>query len=70
MGVVLRSSRGTVAGMTEREQRKYAVTLDDLESSAHVPAELQKTAKADPPPPELVSEDVMERTRLIRLAGA
>ncbi|HZG94163.1 MAG TPA: hypothetical protein VEZ46_05570 [Mycobacteriales bacterium] len=56
--------------MTEREQRKYAVTLDDLESSAHVPAELQKTAKADPPPPELVSEDVMERTRLIRLAGA
>lgn len=49
---------------------KYAVSLEDLERSAHVPASEQVSEQPQPPNPDLLGEADRERLALLRVAGA
>lgn len=49
---------------------KYAVSLEELESSAHVPVSEQVTEQAEPPHPDLLGEADRDRLALLRVAGS
>jgi len=47
------------------DTNKYAVTLDALENSAHVPLDDQVTEQAEPPAPDVVNEERLAQQRLV-----
>ena len=49
---------------------KYAMTLERLESSVHVPVEQQTSEQPEPPNPDLLGEADRDRLALLRVAGA
>jgi hypothetical protein len=53
--------------VTEPE-KKYAVTLDDLEAAARVPLEAQ-TSEQPSSPPDVTDGDWLDERRQLRLAG-
>ena len=48
-------------------ENKYAVPLDALERSAHVPLDDQVEEHREPPPPDAVNEQRVEAQRLTRI---
>ena len=51
-------------------ENKYAVPLDALERSAHVPLDEQTEEHPEPPAPDVLDEDRVAAQRLVRMAGA
>ena len=49
-------------------EKKYAITLDDLEADAHVPLEAQ-TSEQPAAPPDVTDGDWLDERRQARLAG-
>ncbi len=49
-------------------ENKYAVSLDDLEASTHVPLEDQTTEQQSAPP-DVTDAEQLEERRQFRLAG-
>jgi hypothetical protein len=49
---------------------KYDVSLDDLEKSAHVEVADQITEQPEPPPPGPMSEEELDRQRLLGVTAA
>lgn len=52
------------------DQRKYSVTLAKLERSAHIPVDQQTTEQAEPPAPDALSAEELDRQRLLGITGA
>ena len=48
----------------------YAISLDALEKSAHVPLDEQVTEQAEPPPPPPIGTDELDRQRLLGITSA
>jgi len=59
-----------LSSVSEPDMSKYAMTLEGLERSAHVPADLQTTAQGEPPPPGPISPEELDRQRLLGITGA
>ena len=51
------------------DTNKYAVPLDALENSAHVPVEDQVTEHAEPPAPDVVNEERLAQRRMVAYLG-
>jgi hypothetical protein len=49
---------------------KYDIGLDELEKSAHVPVDEQVTEQPEPPAPGPMSEEELDRQRLLGLTAA
>ena len=56
--------------MTEQRANKYAVPAGDLEKSAHVAQEDMVTEQGEPPPPAPLSDEELDRQRLLGVTGA
>jgi hypothetical protein len=50
-------------------ENRYAVPIDALEGSAHVPLDEQVEEHAEPPPPDVVDPERVARDRLVRIAA-
>jgi hypothetical protein len=50
--------------------RRYAVTLADLQRGVHVPTEEQVTEQSEPPPAPPISDEELDRQRLLGSTGA
>jgi hypothetical protein len=48
----------------------YAVSLDALEKTAHVPVDDQITEQAEPPPPPPIATEELDRQRLLGVTSA
>lgn len=53
-----------------RDNTPYAVPIDALEKSAHVPLGEQVTEQGEPPPPPPIGTDEVDRQRLLGITGA
>jgi hypothetical protein len=49
---------------------KYEISLEELEKASHVPVDEQVTEQAEPPPPAPMSEEELDRQRLLGITGA
>lgn len=56
--------------MSHAPSNKYAMTLDDLEKGVHVPLDEQVSEQAEPPPEAPISEQELDRLRLLGPTGA
>ena len=65
--VTMPDAAGPDAAGTARNP--YAISLEALEASAHVPVEQQTASLAGPPPPDLQGEDERSRVEMLRTAG-
>lgn len=54
---------------SERDGR-YAMTLAELERTAHVPADEMVTELAEPPPPLPMAPEELDRQRLLGITAA
>ena len=52
-----------------KPHESFTVRLEDLEASAHVPLDEQIEAKAEPPPPDAVSEEWRRQLETVRYAS-
>jgi len=52
-----------------KPHESFTVRLEDLEASAHVPLDEQIEAKAEPPPPDAVSEEWRRQLETLRYAS-
>lgn len=50
-------------------ENKYAVPVDALERSAHVPLDDQVYEHPEPPTPDVIGEQRLEAQRLTRIVG-
>lgn len=48
----------------------YAIPIDDLEKSAHVPLDEQLTEQAEPLPPPPIAVEELDRQRLLGITSA
>ena len=51
-------------------KRDYAVTLAELEAGSRVAAEDMVTEQAEPPPPDALAPEELDRLRLLGITGA
>lgn len=49
---------------------RYAVSLDELERTAHVPVEDQIESQPEPPAPGPLAPEELDRLRLLGITGA
>jgi hypothetical protein len=52
-----------------KPHESFKVRLEDLEASTHVPLDEQVETKAEPPPPDAVSEEWRRQQETLRYAS-
>ncbi len=60
---------GYIDGMDNSPAGKYAVTLEDLERTAHIPADQQVTEQAEPPASAPIAAEELDRQRLLGITS-
>jgi hypothetical protein len=56
--------------MSQRKAGKYAVPVSELEASVHVAQEDMVTEQGEPPPPAPLSDEELDRQRLLGVTAA